>query len=493
MKMMKEMSYELLKKDQKKQLGKNNKAKMTLYNALPQYKKFSISNDETIDSGFTRFNAIIASLKSLDLDYSSKNHVRKFLRALPLKWRAKVTAIEEAKDLATLPLDELVGNLKVYEMILENDGVVSKTTTKEKVKSLALKAKELPVEGHLANECTKPKENKAFAGRAWSDSEDGDEPQNDATCLMAIDSQEVQPKPSISNNDLDIIDLQKNNEELLKFSKYFSKTYEKKLARSKEVCLKCDLLPDDWIVDSSFTKHMTRNRRLFTMYREYDDGHAIFGSNLKGKVIGGGQLCNDDCVVRFTKVDCTISKNGKTLAKGHRRNELYTCKLGDNSKQQIYLASMVDSSTLCHRMLGHANMRLVQNLASNELVRNLPELSLERHFCDTCGLESHGNANNRTRNEVSTTRVLELLHLDLFGPSPIQSYGVLKKETMRIKESLNVTFDESLPEPKSSPLVEDDRINETVVQDFNGSPSLQVNVLDEGYFKSSKEARGHPI
>nr|GEW09293.1 UBN2 domain-containing protein [Tanacetum cinerariifolium] len=92
-------------------------------------------------SDFTRFNAIVTSLKSLDLDYSSKNHVRKFLLALPLKWRAKVTALEEAKDLGILPLDELVENLKIYEMILENDSVVSKTTTKDKVKSLALKAK----------------------------------------------------------------------------------------------------------------------------------------------------------------------------------------------------------------------------------------------------------------------------------------------------------------------------------------------------------------
>ncbi|GKC82539.1 hypothetical protein Tco_1138256, partial [Tanacetum coccineum] len=53
---------------------------------------------------------------------------------------AKVKTIKEAKDLATLPLDELIGNLKVYEMVLDNDGVASKTT-KEKVKSLALKAK----------------------------------------------------------------------------------------------------------------------------------------------------------------------------------------------------------------------------------------------------------------------------------------------------------------------------------------------------------------
>ncbi|GJR03936.1 hypothetical protein Tco_0526920 [Tanacetum coccineum] len=150
-----ETPYELLKDDQKKQLGKNNEAKMSLYNALPrnsqvkdckidlltqQYEKFPILSEETIDSGFTRFNAIVSSLKSIDQDYSSKIHVRKFPRALPLKWRAKVTTIEKAKNLATLPLEELIGNLKVYELSLENDGIASKTT-KEKVKSLALKTK----------------------------------------------------------------------------------------------------------------------------------------------------------------------------------------------------------------------------------------------------------------------------------------------------------------------------------------------------------------
>ncbi|GJT05029.1 hypothetical protein Tco_0839491 [Tanacetum coccineum] len=34
-KLMKETPYEILEDDQKKKLGKNNEAKMTLYNALP--------------------------------------------------------------------------------------------------------------------------------------------------------------------------------------------------------------------------------------------------------------------------------------------------------------------------------------------------------------------------------------------------------------------------------------------------------------------------
>nr|GEV84891.1 hypothetical protein [Tanacetum cinerariifolium] len=71
------------------------------------------------------------NLKSLDPDYLGKNHMRKFLRALPLKWRAKVTTIEEAKDLATLPLDKLIGNLKVYEMILAHESDEDEDEDKE--------------------------------------------------------------------------------------------------------------------------------------------------------------------------------------------------------------------------------------------------------------------------------------------------------------------------------------------------------------------------
>nr|GEX96968.1 transposase, Ptta/En/Spm, transposase, Tnp1/En/Spm-like protein [Tanacetum cinerariifolium] len=62
-----------------------------------------------------------------------------FLRALHPKWRAKVTAIKESKDLISLSLDELTRNLKVYEIIIKNDSEIVKA--KGERKSLALKAK----------------------------------------------------------------------------------------------------------------------------------------------------------------------------------------------------------------------------------------------------------------------------------------------------------------------------------------------------------------
>nr|GFB86345.1 UBN2 domain-containing protein [Tanacetum cinerariifolium] len=72
--------------------------------------------------------------------FSSKNYVRKFLRALHPKWRAKVTAIRELKDLTSISLDELIGNMKFYEVIIKKDSKMVKGK-REQNRSLALKVK----------------------------------------------------------------------------------------------------------------------------------------------------------------------------------------------------------------------------------------------------------------------------------------------------------------------------------------------------------------
>ncbi|GJW28870.1 hypothetical protein Tco_0045745 [Tanacetum coccineum] len=101
---------------------------------------FLVYPEESIDNAFAKFNTIVTSLKALDEGFSSKNCVRKFLRALHPKWRAKVTAIEESKNLTTLPLDELIGNLKVYEEVIKKDFETAKGK-KQQSRSLALKVK----------------------------------------------------------------------------------------------------------------------------------------------------------------------------------------------------------------------------------------------------------------------------------------------------------------------------------------------------------------
>ncbi|GJT12048.1 retrovirus-related pol polyprotein from transposon TNT 1-94 [Tanacetum coccineum] len=257
--------------DLKKKLAKNNEAKMVIYNALPrkeyerifmcqtakeiwdtllithqgnnqvkankidllvqQYEQFMIPEEESIDNAFAKFNTIITSLKALDEGFSSKKCVRKFLRALHPKWRAKVTAIEESKNLTTLPLDELIGNLKVYEEVIKKDFKTVKGK-KEQSRSLALKEfkKFFKRRGrfvrqprgdrktfqrsrndaygkserkcfrcgdpnHLIGECSKPPKNnnqRAFIRGAWSDNgEDEAEKTKDETCLVAQAPDEI--------------------------------------------------------------------------------------------------------------------------------------------------------------------------------------------------------------------------------------------------------------------------------------------------------------
>ncbi|GKB82128.1 retrovirus-related pol polyprotein from transposon TNT 1-94 [Tanacetum coccineum] len=62
-------------------------------------------------------------------------------------------------------------------------------------------------------------------------------------------------------------------------------------------------------------------------------------------------------------------------------------------------------------------------VASKELVRNLPKLKFDQHFCDAFKNGKQAHASHKAKNIVSTTRRLELLHMDLFGPSAVRSYG----------------------------------------------------------------------
>nr|GEX77116.1 UBN2 domain-containing protein [Tanacetum cinerariifolium] len=133
------ITYEKFDENLKKMISKNDEAKMVLYNALPKKEYERIFKCDTAKD---IWNSLIITHQALDEFFSSRNHVRKFLKALPTKWHPKVTTIEESNDLSTLPLDELINNLKVYEVVLEKDLEIFRNK-KEKYKSLTLKARKV--------------------------------------------------------------------------------------------------------------------------------------------------------------------------------------------------------------------------------------------------------------------------------------------------------------------------------------------------------------
>ncbi|XP_070052373.1 MAR-binding filament-like protein 1 [Nicotiana tomentosiformis] len=86
-----------------------------------EYELFRMKDDESIQDMHTRFTSIINELHSLGEIIPKNKLVRKILSVLPGSWESKVNAITEAKDVQKLTIDELIGNLKTYEMKKKND------------------------------------------------------------------------------------------------------------------------------------------------------------------------------------------------------------------------------------------------------------------------------------------------------------------------------------------------------------------------------------
>ncbi|GJR10065.1 retrovirus-related pol polyprotein from transposon TNT 1-94 [Tanacetum coccineum] len=266
---------------------------------VQQYEQFVISEGESINNAFARFNTIITSLKALDEGYSSKNYVRKFLRALHPKWRAMVTVIEESKDLTlefsvgfaqpyltSLSLDELIGNLKVHEMIIKKYFEIVKA--KGERRSLALKAKKESSD----EECsTSRSEDEEYAMKV-----------RDFKKFFKRRGRFVrQPR-----NDKKTFQRSRDDKNGKSDRKCFK-------CASSEICLGVDLEPDEWIKDSGCSKHMTGKQTLFLTYKAYNGGNIIFGRNLHGNIIGKGQIYDNKCKVIFSEHISEITKDGKVI------------------------------------------------------------------------------------------------------------------------------------------------------------------------------------
>ena len=98
--------------------GTNQVKKSKINLLVHNYELFLMKKNRTIVEMITRFIDIVNGLEALGKTYKESKKVMKILRSLPSKWHTKVTAIQEAKNLTKLPMEELIGSLMTYEMNL---------------------------------------------------------------------------------------------------------------------------------------------------------------------------------------------------------------------------------------------------------------------------------------------------------------------------------------------------------------------------------------
>jgi hypothetical protein len=194
---------------------------------------------------------------------------------------------------------------------------------------------------------------------------------------------------------------------------------------------------------------MTGEKKMFSSYVKSKDSQdsIIFGDGNQGKVKGLGniaisnehsisnvflveslgynllsvsQLCHMSYNCLFTNVDVSVFRrsDGSLAFKGVLDDKLY---LVDFSKEEADLDACLIVKTkmdwLWHRRLAHVGMKNLHKLLKGEHVLGLTNVSFEKDRpCAACQAGKQVGSTYHIKNVMTTSRPLELLYMDLFGP-----------------------------------------------------------------------------
>ncbi|GJT86536.1 putative ribonuclease H-like domain-containing protein [Tanacetum coccineum] len=160
-------------------------------------------------------------------------------------------------------------------------------------------------------------------------------------------------------------------------------------------------LKDKGVIDSGFSRHMTGNRSYLTDYEEIDRGFFCLWSV--------SQICDKKNSVLFTDTECVVlSLNFKLTDESHvllkvpRKDNMYSVDLKNVVPQGgltcLFAKATPDESNLWHRRFGHLNFKTMNKLKGKQHI-----------------------ASCKTKTVSSISQPLQMLHMDLFGPTFVKS------------------------------------------------------------------------
>uniref|UniRef100_A0A1S4BZQ4 Integrase catalytic domain-containing protein n=1 Tax=Nicotiana tabacum TaxID=4097 RepID=A0A1S4BZQ4_TOBAC len=168
----------------------------------------------------------------------------------------------------------------------------------------------------------------------------------------------------------------------------------------------------------------------------YDVDEVYLVDELDYNLLSISQLCNNDYEVHFKKYGWfTENESGKVILSRNRDRNVYTISNLDSFGNQICLASIIDDLWVWHRKLGHASMHTIHKRFKNDLVIGLPKVDFSKdQICDACQLGKQTRSSFKAKDIVSTTKPLQILHMDLFGPTRTASIGCRKYAFVRVDD-----------------------------------------------------------
>ncbi|GJS86185.1 putative ribonuclease H-like domain-containing protein [Tanacetum coccineum] len=209
-------------------------------------------------------------------------------------------------------------------------------------------------------------------------------------------------------------------------------------------------LENKGIVDSGCSRHMTGNKAYLAEYQDYNGGPVAFGGS-KGYITGKGkikigkldfedvcfvkelQMCDKKNKVLFIDTKCLmlspefkLPNENQVLLRVPRQNNMYSFNLENivpfGGLACLIAKATVNESNKWHRRLGHVNFKNLNKLVKGNLVRGLPsKIFQNNHTCVACQKGKQHKASCKAKSVSSISQPLQLLHMDLFGPTSIRS------------------------------------------------------------------------
>jgi hypothetical protein len=142
---------------------------------------------------------------------------------------------------------------------------------------------------------------------------------------------------------------------------------------------------------------------------------------LKANLLSISQFCDNDLVVQFSKKECNIfDSSGKWLMGGERTADNCYGLPGLTGDPQIFC----NKATIDDSELWHLNFTDILKIASKDIVKDLPKMEKTgKGIRGSCQLGKQTRAAHKKTSGIHTSRNLELLHMDLMGPTRTASLG----------------------------------------------------------------------
>jgi len=148
---------------------------------------------------------------------------------------------------------------------------------------------------------------------------------------------------------------------------------------------------------------------------------------LKNNLLSISQLCDKGFEIEFNKNCCLICEVifGEVVHIGKRIGNIYMLNIEKATFHELsFLVSKIDDYWLWHRRATHINMHHFNHQVKKDLVMGIQKHKFEKNkSCEACQKGKLVKNSFQSKNIVSTSKPLELLHIDLFGPSRIMSLG----------------------------------------------------------------------